>query len=124
MAKIDDYLLRALKENASDLHFISGDPVRVRVHGGLETMGDERLTTEFVEEAVFEIMDGAAQKMFAEMDAADFAYEIPQISRFRVNAFRHINGIGAILRAIPSQAMTLEELNMPRVVHQMCRHTR
>ena len=123
MAKIDEFLLQALKGNASDLHFISGDPVRARVHGGLQTMREERLTTEFVQEAVFEIMDGAAQKTFAEMDAADFAYEIPEVSRFRVNAFRHLNGIGAILRAIPSDAMTLEELNMPKVVHQLCKHT-
>jgi twitching motility protein PilT len=123
MAKIDEFLLQALKANASDLHFISGDPVRARVHGGLQTMRAERLTTEFVQEAVFEIMDGAAQKMFAEVDAADFAYEIPEVSRFRVNAFRHINGIGAILRAIPSDAMTLEDLNMPKVVHQLCKHT-
>ena len=123
MAKIDEFLLQALKGNASDLHFISGDPVRARVHGGLQTMREERLTTEFVQEAIFEIMDGAAQKTFAEMDAADFAYEIPEVSRFRVNAFRHLNGIGAILRAIPSDAMTLEELNMPKVVHQLCKHT-
>ena len=41
MAKIDEYLLQALKGNASDLHFISGDPVRARVHGGLKTMRDE-----------------------------------------------------------------------------------
>ena len=123
MPKIDEYLTQALENKASDLHFISGDPVRARVHGGLKTLRDERLTTEFVQEAVFEIMDGAAQRMFAEKDAADFAYEIPDVSRFRVNAFRHLNGIGAILRAIPSSAMTLEELNMPKVVHQMCKHT-
>src|SRR5210317_2403758 len=124
MAKIDEFLLESLQGKASDLHFISGGPVRVRVHGGLRTMRDEHLTTEFVEEAVFEIMDGAAQKTFAEVDAADFAYEIPDVSRFRVNAFRHINGIGAILRAIPSTAMSLEELNMPKVIHQLCKHTR
>jgi twitching motility protein PilT len=123
MAMIDEYLLQALEGNASDLHFISGDPARARVHGGLKNMREERLTTEFVQEAIFEIMDGAAQKTFAEVDAADFAYEIPEVSRFRVNAFRHLNGIGAILRAIPSKAMTLEELNMPKAVHQMCKHT-
>ncbi|MEJ2298231.1 MAG: type IV pilus twitching motility protein PilT [Woeseiaceae bacterium] len=123
MAKIDEYLLEALGQNASDLHFISGDPVRARVHGGLNVLRSEPLTTEAVEEAVFEIMDGAAKKAFEDVDAADFAYEIPDVSRFRVNAFRHINGIGAILRAIPSKAMTLEELKMPRVIHELCRHT-
>jgi twitching motility protein PilT len=123
MAKIDEYLLEALGQNASDLHFISGDPVRARVHGGLNVLRSEPLTTEAVQEAVFEIMDGAAKKAFEDVDAADFAYEIPDVSRFRVNAFRHINGIGAILRAIPSKAMTLEELKMPRVIHELCRHT-
>ncbi len=123
MAKIDEFLLQALQQSASDLHFVSGDPVRARIHGGLQNLRDEALATEFAEEAIFEIMDGAAKKSFAEVDAADFAYEIPDVSRFRVNAFRHINGIGAILRAIPSKALSLEELNMPKVIHELCRHT-
>ncbi|MGB5629654.1 MAG: twitching motility protein PilT, partial [Woeseiaceae bacterium] len=103
--KIDQYLLEALKQKASDLHFISGDPVRARVNGSLGILINERLTTECVQEAVFEIMDGAAKRTFQELDAVDFAYEIADVSRFRVNAFRHLNGIGAIFRAIPSKAM-------------------
>ena len=123
MAKIDEFLIEALNQKASDLHFVSGDPARVRIHGGLQTLRNERLTVDFVQEAVFEIMDGAAKRMFEEREAADFAYEIPDVSRFRVNAFRHLNGIGGIFRAIPSKALTLQELNMPRVVHNLCRHT-
>jgi twitching motility protein PilT len=97
--------------------------VRARIHGGLQIIDQERLSVEAVKEAVFEIMDGAAQRTFEDHDAADFAYEIPDVSRFRVNAFRHLNGIGAIFRAIPSSAMTLEELNMPKVIHDLCRYT-
>jgi len=123
MSLIDEYLLQALKGSASDLHYVSGDPARVRVHGGLEVMRPERLTTEHVKEAMYEIMDGITQRAFETVDAADFAYEIPDVSRFRVNVFRHINGIGAIFRAIPSQALTLEDLNMPRVIHALCRQT-
>ncbi|MCH7833735.1 MAG: type IV pilus twitching motility protein PilT [Proteobacteria bacterium] len=123
MNKIDEYLTRALKEKASDLHFVSGDPVRVRVHGSLKIMVNEELTTEFVKEAMNEIMDGTTQRAFDEDDAADFAYEIPDVSRFRVNTFRHLNGIGAIFRTIPSTALTLEDLNMPKVIHDLCRHT-
>jgi len=121
--KIDEYLTRALKEKASDLHFVSGDPVRVRVHGSLKIMVNEELTTEFVKEAMNEIMDGTTQRAFDEDDAADFAYEIPDVSRFRVNTFRHLNGVGAIFRTIPSTALTLEDLNMPKVIHDLCRHT-
>ena len=123
MNGIDKYLQAALKENASDLHFISGDPVRARVHGGLSAIMEEVLTVEVVEQCMSEIMDGVAKKAFDENDSADFAYEIPEVSRFRVNVFRHLNGIGAIFRAIPSRAMTLEDLNMPPVVEALCRHT-
>jgi twitching motility protein PilT len=123
MNKIDKYLQAALGQNASDLHFVSGDPVRARVHGRLKAIMEEKLTTEIVAEAMTEIMDGTTQKTFEAQDAADFAYEIEDVSRFRVNVFRHLNGIGAIFRAIPSKAMTLDELNMPDVIRTLCRHT-
>ncbi|NNF40621.1 MAG: PilT/PilU family type 4a pilus ATPase [Woeseiaceae bacterium] len=123
MARIDTYLAQALKQKASDLHFISGDPVRARVHGNLKIVQEEILTTDTAEAAIFEIMDGITKKAFDADDAADFAYEIPDVSRFRVNAFRHLNGIGAIFRAIPSSAMTLQELNMPSIIHDLCKHT-
>ena len=121
--KIDHYLEAALAKNASDLHFVSGDPVRVRIHGDLHVLMDEHLDTETASEALFEIMDGTTQRHFSSNDAADFAYAIPEVSRFRVNVFRHLNGIGAIFRAIPSQALSLEELKMPKVIHTLCRQT-
>ena len=123
MARIDSYLQEALQRSASDLHFVSGDPVRARVHGELQILMDEQLTTEGVQEAIFEIMDGTTQRAFEKDEAADFAYEIPDVSRFRVNAFRHLNGIGGIFRAIPSKALTLEQLGMPRVIHDLCKQT-
>jgi twitching motility protein PilT len=123
MKKIDQYLQAALGQSASDLHFVSGDPARARIHGNLQSITEERLTIELVQEAMAEIMDGATQRSFDQNDAADFAYEITGVSRFRVNVFRHINGIGAIFRAIPSNAMTLDDLNMPDVLRQLCRHT-
>ena len=123
MPAIDQYLTSALKQSASDLHFLSGDPVRARIHGELKTLVDERLAVEHVTECMMEIMDGTTKRAFDEEDAADFAYEIPEVSRFRVNVFRHLNGVGAIFRAIPSQALTLEDLDMPKVVHELCRHT-
>ncbi len=124
MARIDQYLKFALQKNASDLHFLSGDPVRARIHGNLQNLKDELLDVEHVKECMFEIMDGITQRAFEENDAADFAYEIPDVSRFRVNVFRHLNGIGAILRAIPSTALTLDELDMPKVIHELCLSTR
>lgn len=123
MNKIDQYLKDALVKSSSDLHFISGDPPRVRIYGSLTTLNDEILTIDFVKEAVYEIMNGQMQKDFEKDDAVDFAYEIPDVSRFRVNVMRHLNGIGAVLRAIPSKALSLEQLEMPDAVHNLCKHT-
>ncbi len=123
MPKIDHFLAQALNKSASDLHFVSGDPVRARIHGKLEVITEEKLTTEVAQETLYEIMDATAQRHFEEDDAADFAYEIPELSRFRVNVFRHLNGMGAIMRAIPSQALTIDDLGMPRVIRDLCRHT-
>ena len=123
MNKIDQFLNAALAKSSSDLHFISGDPPRVRIHGSLATLTDDRLTTDGVREALYEIMNGTMQRDFEEHDSVDFAYDIPDVSRFRVNVMRHLNGIGAVFRAIPSKALTLEELEMPEVIHNLCKQT-
>ncbi|MDH3336533.1 MAG: PilT/PilU family type 4a pilus ATPase [Gammaproteobacteria bacterium] len=123
MNKIDQYLHKALAQNASDLHLVSGDPVRARVHGQLQILLDEKVEAETLQESMFEIMDGTTQRAFARDEAADFAYDIPDVSRFRVNVFRHLNGIGAIFRAIPSKALTLKQLGMPRVILDLCKQT-
>ena len=124
MNKLDQFLQDALSRSSSDLHFISGDPPRVRIHGLLTLLNDEILTIDLVKEALYEIMNGTMQSEFEKNDAVDFAYEIPEVSRFRVNVMRHLNGIGAVFRAIPSKALTLEELDMPEVVHDLCKQTR
>lgn len=123
MNRIDQFLKDALSKSSSDLHFISGDPPRARVHGSLTVLSPEKLTTDFVKEAMYEIMTGAMQRDFETFDTVDFAYEIPDVSRFRVNVMRHLNGVGAVFRAIPSTALSLEELNMPEVVHNLCKQT-
>ena len=123
MNKIDKFLREALARESSDLHFISGDPPRVRVHGSLQLLNDETLSIDVVREAVYEIMGGALQRDFEQNDAVDFAYEIEDLSRFRVNVMRHLNGVGAVFRAIPSKALTLEQLDMPKVVHDLCKQT-
>jgi twitching motility protein PilT len=121
--KIDQFLKDALVKNSSDLHFISGEPPRVRIHGSLSKLSEQSLTTEVVREALYEIMSGTIQRDFEQNDAVDFAYDIPGISRFRVNIMRHLNGIGGVFRAIPSKALTLEDLKMPEVVHNLCKQT-
>src|SRR5690606_1485324 len=119
--RIDEYLKEVLSKNGSDLHFIAGDMPRIRLYGELHVLRQEILEPQFVEEVLHEIMPRAAQQRLEEKHGADFAYIIPGVSRFRVNVMRHLYGLGAVCRAIPSKALTLDELNMPDAVRNLCK---
>ncbi len=121
MAVIDSYLLEILEKRGSDLHFIAGDPARIRLHGDLSTLRPEKLDAEFVKQSLYEIMPKPAVERFEAKDGADFAHTIPERGRFRVNVMRQLNGMGAVFRSIPSKALTLDELKMPEAVRQMCK---
>jgi len=119
--RIDGLLREALARGGSDLHLVAGDPPRVRVFGELQTLREEPLGQDLTREMLLEIMPRQAAARLEEKDGADFAYTIPGVSRFRVNVFRHIGGLGGVFRAIPSKALTLDELNMPEAVRSLCR---
>jgi twitching motility protein PilT len=121
MPAIDSFLLAILERRGSDLHFIAGDPPRIRQYGDLQPLKPERLEPDFVRNALYEIMPRTAVERFEKKDGADFAYTLPERGRFRVNVLRHLGGLGAVFRAIPSQAMTLDELALPESVRQMGR---
>src|SRR3954470_16631131 len=121
MAEIDAYLNEILEKRGSDLHFIAGDPPRIRQFGDLMALRPDRLEPTFVKDALLEIMPKPAQDRFEEKDGADFAYTLADRGRFRVNVMRQLNGMGAVFRAIPSKAFTMDELKLPESVRQMCR---
>ena len=124
MSLINEFLRSMNLRKGSDLHVIAGDPPRMRVHGDLITLDNQRLDPEELRAELFEIMSDQAREQFQRHDSADFAHAIPELARFRVNVFRHLNGIGAVFRGIPSKALTLDELKMPRALHDMATATR
>ena len=121
MARVDEYLAEVLNKKGSDLHFLAGDPARIRLYGDLTALRQEKLTAEFVREALYEIMPRKALERFEAKDGTDFAYDLRGVARFRVNVMRQLNGMGAVFRAIPSQALTLDQLNMPDSVRNLCK---
>ncbi|HTL50334.1 MAG TPA: PilT/PilU family type 4a pilus ATPase [Steroidobacteraceae bacterium] len=121
MAKIDEFLEEILKRDGSDLHLMAGDPPRVRQYGNLSALRSERLAPEFVREAIYEIMPRKALDRFETHDGTDFAYTLGSVARFRVNVLRQLNGMGAVFRAIPSKAQTLEQLRMPDAVRNLAK---
>src|ERR1044071_4855811 len=108
----------------SDLHVIAGDPPRMRVHGDLITLDNTRLDPEELKAELFSLMSEQSIQQFNQHDSADFAHAIPEIARFRVNVFRHLHGVGAVFRGIPSKALTLEELKMPKSLTELSTATR
>ncbi|MGW8367707.1 MAG: type IV pilus twitching motility protein PilT [Gammaproteobacteria bacterium] len=121
MQTINDYLQLLQERRGSDLHVIAGDPPRMRVNGELITLDEDDLNAEFLQNELIGLMSPSMVEYFDRHDSADFAHFIPDIARFRVNVFRHLNGIGAVFRGIPSRALTLQELDMPPAVHTLTR---
>ena len=121
MPQIDPLLIEVLEKRGSDLHFLAGDPPRIRLHGDLSPLRPDKLPAEAVKQALYEIMPKKALERFEAKDGADFAYTLAERGRFRVNVMRQLNGMGAVFRAIPSKALTLDELKLPEAVRQMCR---
>src|SRR5688572_11145416 len=100
---------------------MAGDPPRIRQYGKLAPLRTERLGTDFVREAIYEIMPRKALDRLETRDGTDFAYTLGNIARFRVNVLRQLNGMGAVFRAIPSKAQTLDQLNMPDAVRNLAK---
>ena len=121
MPAIDQYLTQVLERSGSDLHYLAGDPPRVRQYGDLKPLADQPLGADAVKTTLYEIMPKLAVERFEEKDGTDFAYAIPGVARFRVNVMRQLNGMGAVFRAIPSSAKTAEELKLPPAVMDMCK---
>ena len=121
MPAIDQFLTQVLERNGSDLHFLAGDPARVRQYGELKALSSEPLNAEFVKTTIYEIMPRLAVERFEAKDGTDFAYNIPNVARFRVNVMRQLNGMGAVFRAIPSKAKTADQLNLPVAVRNLCK---
>ncbi|MFP5253731.1 MAG: type IV pilus twitching motility protein PilT [Actinomycetes bacterium] len=114
---LDDLLIHMLDEGGSDLHMTSGAPPTVRVRGEMVPVeGFGRLTPEQLRGAFYGIMTERQRKAFEENLELDFAYSVPGKARFRVNVFQQRDALGAVMRMIPWEIMSLEQLNMPSVI--------
>lgn len=122
--RIDTFLELVVKQGGSDLHLISGNPPRVRLHGELIPIKYRDLSADETTTLVTEIMSPAAQRTFFDRNAVDFAYAVSGLARFRVNVFRHIRGVGAVLRVIPEAVKTFDELALPPVLRTFTRQKR
>ncbi len=112
---ISDLLAFSVKNKASDLHLSSGMPPLIRVHGDVRKINLPAMAHNEVQRMLYDIMNDIQRKVFEETLECDFSFEIPNLARFRVNAFNQQRGAGAVFRTIPSQVLTLEQLQAPQI---------
>ncbi len=112
---ITELLAFAVKNGASDLHLSSGLPPMIRVDGDVRRINVPPMAHKDVHRLVYDIMNDKQRKDFEEYLETDFSFEIKGLARFRVNAFNHNRGAGAVFRAIPSKILTMEDLNCPAI---------
>ncbi|TMG83100.1 MAG: type IV pilus twitching motility protein PilT [Betaproteobacteria bacterium] len=121
---IAELLAFAVKNRASDLHLSAGLPPMIRVHGDIRRINLPPMEHEDVHAMVYDIMSDAQRKMYEEMLECDFSFGIPNLARFRVNAYNQQRGAAVAFRTIPSKVLSLEELATPKVFAQMTERPR
>ena len=121
---ITELLAFSVKNKASDLHLSSGLPPMIRVHGDVRRINLPPMEHKDVHAMVYDIMNDAQRKHYEDNFECDFSFEIPNLARFRVNAFNPQRGAGAVFRTIPSKVLTLEDLNAPRVFKDISEYPR
>jgi twitching motility protein PilT len=124
MAQIDQFLRLMVQQKGSDLHLTVGAPPIMRLHGHLTRIKFRDLTPADMQALVTEIMTEGQKHEFEGSNDVDFAYEIEDVARFRVNVFRQRKGIGCVLRTIPSKVLSADELNLPEGVRRFCALTK
>jgi twitching motility protein PilT len=112
-------LEQLIKRNASDLHLKVGRPPTLRVNGDLEPLEQAPLRPEELKTLAEQLMTARQVKQFAEEKECDFAVGVPGIGRFRVNVYQQRGSLCFAMRAIPYQARTIEELNLPGVLKEI-----
>lgn len=116
---ITQLLAFSVKNKASDLHLSAGLPPMIRVHGDVRRINVDAFDHKTVHGMVYDIMNDTQRKYYEEFLEIDFSFEIDGLARFRVNAFNHQRGAGAVFRTIPSKILSLEDLNCPKIFKEL-----
>ena len=112
---ISELLAFVVKNKASDLHLSSGLPPMIRVNGDIRRINLPPMEHKDVHAMVYDIMNDGQRKHYEENLECDFSFAIPNLARFRVNAFVQQRGAAAVMRTIPSKILSLEDLKAPKI---------
>ena len=116
---LSDYLFDAIGMGASDLHVTAGLPPMVRITGKVQPLDYPPLTPNATRELIYDILSNDQRQRLENDWELDFSYSLPRTARFRVNVYYQRSALGAAFRAIPHEITGLDELGLPKAVHDM-----
>ena len=116
---LTELLAFVVKNKASDLHLSSGLPPMIRVHGDVRRINLPPMEHKDVHAMIYDIMNDGQRKFYEENLECDFSFAVPNLARFRVNAFVQQRGAAAVMRTIPSKILSLEDLKAPKIFQEI-----
>jgi len=116
---ITELLTFVVKNKASDLHLSSGMPPMIRVNGDVRRINLPAMEHKDVHSMIYDVMNDGQRKAYEENLECDFSFAVPNLARFRVNAFVQNRGAAAVLRTIPSKILSLEDLKAPNIFKEL-----
>jgi len=116
---LNKFFRAAIKNQANDLHLKVGQPPKLRLLGELKNLKGELMTQQRIEELVFEILSPAQKQFFLKNGTVDFAYEIGDEDRFRINVFRQRGMISLAARRVSAYVPPFEELHLPPILERI-----
>lgn len=122
--EITELLAFSVKHKASDLHLSAGVPPMIRVDGEVRKLNVPALQHQDVHRLVYDIMNDKQRKDYEEHLEIDFSFEVPNLARFRVNAFNQSRGSAAVFRTIPTEILSLEQLGAPEIFKKIASYPR
>jgi twitching motility protein PilT len=121
---LQNLLHECLAHRASDLHLSSGVSPMCRVDGALVALSSQPLCQEELHLALMDIMSLAQQTQLRQTHECDFSFDVPALSRFRVNVFEQARGVSAVFRVIPHIVPSLDSLHAPVAFADLLHRTR
>jgi len=116
---ITELLAFSVQHQASDLHLSTGTPPAIRVDGDVRKLNIPAFDAKDVNALVYDIMNDKQRKDYEEKLEVDFSFEVPNLARFRVNAFNQNRGPAAVFRTIPSKILSLDDLGCPDIFREI-----
>ena len=121
---IDKLLMACVKQEASDIHITVGQPPVFRIHGRLRRLDTKVLNGEDTTALMKSIAPDRCQQELQEVGGSDFGFAFGDLARFRVSIFKQRGNVAMVLRQIPNEMLTLEQLGLPDIIEKLCMRPR